>query len=246
RDNVETAAQIAVGFLDPKKELGLKEAVLKNVLSDPKGIKTDNLYPVIEELNTIQEYMTSKMGVGRIVDLDKFVDLRFADVACKDDLQAQVTGEKARVGAQHLAAFETGGVRKDREGKYLTFDLGDECYGINIMDIREIIGLMAITPLPNMPSAFKGVINLRDKVIPVMDMRNKFGLEEMDYHDRTCIIVIEVSGLSGSMLMGGIVDSVSEVLQVMEKDIEDPPKLGGSLGGGFILGIAKTGKKVTI
>ena len=97
-----------------------------------------------------------------------------------------------------------------------------------------------------MPPSFKGVINLRDKVIPVLDMWKKFGLEEMDYHARTCIIVIEVSGLSGSTLMGGIVDSVSEVLQIMEKDIEDPPKFGASFEGGFILGMAKTEKGVTI
>ncbi len=246
RDNVEEAAQIAVGFLDPKKELGLKEAVLKNVLSDPKGIKTDNLYPVIEDLNSIQEYMTSKMGIGRIIDLHDFVDLRFADVACKNDLSAQSAGVGEGAGAQRLPAFEAGEVRKVREGKYLTFDLGDECYGINIMDIREIIGLLPITPLPQMPSAFKGVINLRDKVIPVMDMRKKFGLEEVDYHARTCIIVIEVSGLSGSTLMGGIVDSVSEVLQIMEKDIENPPKFGAGFEGGFILGMAKMEKGVTI
>ena len=162
------------------------------------------------------------------------------------NLQVQAAGVGASVGAQPLAAFESSGAKKVREGKYLTFDLGDECYGINIMDIREIIGLLPITPLPHMPSAFKGVINLRDKVFPVMDMRKKFGLKEMDYHARTCIIVIEVSGLSGSTLIGGIVDSVSEVLQVMEKDIEDPPKFGASRDGGFILGIAKTGKKVTI
>ena len=246
RDNVETAAQIAVGFLDPKKELGLKEAVLKNVLSDPKGIKTDNLYPVIEELNTIQEYMSSKMGIGRIIDLHKFLDMRFADIACKDDLKNRAAGEGASVGAQHLAAFESGGAKKVREGKYLTFDLGDECYGINIMDIREIVGLLPITQLPQMPTAFKGVVKLRDRVIPVMDMRKKFGLEEMDYHARTCVIIIEVSGLSGSTLMGGIVDSVSEVMQIMEKDIENPPKIGASREGGFILGIAKTDEKVII
>ena len=97
-----------------------------------------------------------------------------------------------------------------------------------------------------MPPSFKGVINLRDKVIPVLDMWKKFGLEEMDYHARTCIIVIEASGLSGSTLMGGIVDSVSEVLQIMEKDIEDPPKFGASFEGGFILGMAKMGKGETI
>lgn len=242
-ENIDDSAAIAVDFLDPKQELGLKEAVLKNVLADPKGIKTDNLYPSIEELNTIQQYMTSNMGIGRLIDIEKFVELRFADIACADDRAA---GTTAAPGSQSLLAAAKENSVRHREGKYLTFDLGSECYGINIMDVREIIGLMEVTPLPQMPPAFKGVINLRDKVIPVMDIRKKFGLEEVAYNARTCIIIIEVSGVSGSRLMGCIVDSVSEVLQVAEKDIENPPKLSYGAGGNFILGLAKTNSKVTI
>ena len=152
-------------------------------------------------------------------------------------------GAKALAGAAALAEPET---RRSREGKYLLFNLGDERYGIGILDVREIIGLMPITKMPQMPLAFKGVINLRDKVIPVMDMRKKFGMEEKPYTARTCIIISEVSGLSGSTLVGGIVDSVAEVFQIKESDIEDSPNFGGGFNGDYILGMAKTDKGVVI
>jgi purine-binding chemotaxis protein CheW len=106
--------------------------------------------------------------------------------------------------------------------------------------------MMTITPLPHMPEAFKGVINLRDKVIPVLDMRTKFGMAEREYDPRTCIIITEVSGMTGSTLVGGIVDSVTEVFHVKEEEIEDSPKFGGSFDGEFILGMAKTSKGVII
>jgi chemotaxis signal transduction protein len=244
REDVDKAAQVAVSFLDPKKELGLRKGLLKSVLSDPKGIRTDDLYPVKGDLETIQDYMVGKMGVGRTIDLDTFVETRFADAtAGPGDSRAAETGAAAGTGAAALAVSET---TRSREGKYLIFNLGDERYGIGILDVREIIGMMSITKMPQMPDAFKGVINLRGKVIPVLDMRVKFGMEEVEYTPRTCIIITEVSGLSGSTLVGGIVDSVSEVFQIKEADVEDSPNFGGNFSDDFILGMAKTEKGVII
>jgi chemotaxis signal transduction protein/CheY-like chemotaxis protein/ABC-type nitrate/sulfonate/bicarbonate transport system substrate-binding protein len=244
REDLDASAQIAVSFLDPKKELGLKKGLLKNVLSDPKGIRTDDLYPVKADLETIQDYMVSKMGVGRRIDLDRFVVTRFADEAAVAGIARGAAARAAAgTGAAVLAVEDA---KRTREGKYLIFSLGDERYGIGILDVREIIGMMPITKMPQMPAAFKGVINLRGRVIPVLDMRKKFGMEEMEYNARTCIVISEVSGLSGSTLVGGIVDSVSEVFHIKEGEVEDAPNFGASFDGDFILGMAKTEKGVII
>ncbi|MBW2147233.1 MAG: purine-binding chemotaxis protein CheW [Deltaproteobacteria bacterium] len=126
------------------------------------------------------------------------------------------------------------------KGKYLTFNLGKEEYGLEILKVREIIGLMDITTVPQTPGYVKGVINLRGKVIPVIDLRLKFGIEEKDYDERTCIVVVEVSGKSNSLQMGIVVDSVSEVLNIKSDDIEDTPSFGAKLNTDYILGMAKT------
>jgi purine-binding chemotaxis protein CheW len=134
----------------------------------------------------------------------------------------------------------------NREGKYLTFSLAGEEYGIGILKVKEIIGIMAITTIPRMPSYVKGVINLRGKVIPVIDLRLKFSMSEMEYSERTCIIVVEISGEAGRLLIGIIVDSVSEVLNVKGADIEDTPAFGARLDTEYILGMAKIGGSVKI
>jgi len=134
----------------------------------------------------------------------------------------------------------------DREGKYLTFALAGEEYGIGILKVKEIIGLMAITSVPRTPDYVKGVINLRGKVIPVADLRLKFGMESMAYTDRTCIIVVEISGAERTILMGIVVDSVSEVLNIKAADIEDTPSFGSHLNTAFILGMAKISGAVKI
>lgn len=126
-----------------------------------------------------------------------------------------------------------------REGKYLTFRLAEEDYGLEILKVREIIGLMDITVIPQMPPFVKGVINLRGKVIPVIDLRLKFGLPPVDYNERTCIIVVEVKTPEGAMLMGVVVDTVSEVLNISGADIEPPPSFGTRVDTRYILGIAK-------
>ncbi len=128
---------------------------------------------------------------------------------------------------------------KEREGKYLTFTLNNEEYGIGILKIKEIIGMMAITTVPQTPEFVKGVINLRGKVIPVVDLRARFNMDTIDYNERTCIIVVEISGASGTVLIGIVVDAVSEVLNIKGEDIEDTPTFGTKLNTEYILGMAK-------
>ena len=125
-------------------------------------------------------------------------------------------------------------------GKYLTFFLGDEEYGIGITRVKEIIGKMPITPVPRTPLFIKGVINLRGKVIPVIDLRCRFDMEEVGYTDRTCILVVEIDTASLSILTGIVVDSVSEVLSIKKSEIEPPPAFGETrLNSDYILGLAK-------
>jgi len=130
-------------------------------------------------------------------------------------------------------------VMTDREGKYLTFALAGEEYGISILKIKEIIGMMPITTIPQTPEFVKGVINLRGKVIPVVDLRLRFGMEKIDYTERTCIIVVEISGGAGTVMIGIVVDSVSEVLNIKAGDIEETPTFGTRLETDYILGMAK-------
>jgi len=126
-----------------------------------------------------------------------------------------------------------------KTGKYLTFSLADEEYGIGILKVKEIIGMMAVTSVPRTPDFVKGVINLRGKVIPVIDLRLKFGMGEIPYTDRTCIIVVEIDSQDSTVLIGIVVDAVSEVLNIMENDIEEAPTFGSKLDTDYILGMAK-------
>lgn len=134
----------------------------------------------------------------------------------------------------------------EREGKYLTFVLAGEEYGIGILKVREIIGMLPITAVPQTPAYVKGVINLRGKVIPVIDLRLKFGMPEMDYTERTSIIVVDVIGRSITIQIGIVVDSVSEVVNIKADEIEDTPTFGTRLDTDYILGIAKLGGQVKI
>jgi purine-binding chemotaxis protein CheW len=134
-----------------------------------------------------------------------------------------------------------------QEGKFLTFSLGNEEYGISILKVREIIGMMPIRGVPQTPGFVKGVINLRGQVIPVVDLRLKFGMEEMDYTERTSIIVVDVKGGGESFVrIGIVVDSVSEVANIKAEEVEDAPLFGAQLNTEYILGMAKLGKGVKI
>lgn len=128
----------------------------------------------------------------------------------------------------------------DLEGKYLTFTLAQEDYGLEILKVREIIGMLDITAIPQTPPFIKGVINLRGRVIPVIDLRLKFSLPSQEYGERTCIIVVEVRSAAGAVQVGVVVDAVSEVLNVNGGDIEPAPSFGARVSTRYILGIAKT------
>ena len=130
--------------------------------------------------------------------------------------------------------------------QYLTFKLGSEEFGVRVIKVREIMGIQQITAVPQTPDYLKGVINLRGKVIPVIDLRLKFGLAALEYTQRTCIVVVQVEGEAGPILVGLIVDGVSEVLNLTSSDIEDTPDFGSKMTTDFILGMAKLKGKVKI
>jgi len=134
----------------------------------------------------------------------------------------------------------------EKEGKYLTFALGQEEYGLEILKVREIIGYMEITAVPQTPAYVKGVINLRGQVIPVIDLRAKFGMETTERTEETCIIVVEISQGDRNFSTGIVVDHVQEVLDVAGEDIEESPQFGSAVNTDFILGMGKIGETVKI
>ena len=132
-------------------------------------------------------------------------------------------------------------------GKYLTFVLGGEAYGVPVLAVREIIRLCPITPVATMPAHVRGVINLRGKIIPLVDLRLRFGLPAAEDHDRTCIVVAHVTAAAGGTRpYGVIVDAVEEVAQFTAADIEPPPDFGGAVDARFITGMAKASSGVKV
>lgn len=130
-----------------------------------------------------------------------------------------------------------------QKDKFLTFSLGTEVYGIEIKFVTEIIGMQSVTQIPDLPEYIKGIINLRGKIIPVVDVRLRFKKAYREYNDRTCIVVVDITG----MALGLIVDAVEEVLTIIEQDIVLPPQLDhGSYHQRFIKGIGKVGKDVKL
>jgi purine-binding chemotaxis protein CheW len=134
----------------------------------------------------------------------------------------------------------------DKEGKYLTFALANEEYGLEILKVREIIGYMEITAVPQTPHYVKGVINLRGQVIPVIDLRANFGMESTEVTEQTCIIVVEIGQDNRKFSTGVVVDRVQEVLDVAGEDIEEAPKFNSAVNTDFILGMGKIGDTVKI
>ena len=138
-------------------------------------------------------------------------------------------------------------IENKHDGKYLTFRLGNEQYGLGILNVKEIIGMMPVTALPKAPSFMLGVINLRGKVIPIIDLRRKFAMTTIEHTERTCIIVVEMDKPeSRSQMVGVVVDSVSEVLHIKAENIEDAPQVGGQTESRAILGMAKEESGVKI
>ena len=128
-------------------------------------------------------------------------------------------------------------------GKYLNFHLGDEAYSLPILQVREIIRLSPVTPVPRMPAFVKGVINLRGKIVPVMDLRERLNRYSVEYDERACIVVIQASSAGH---FGVIVDSVDDVSNIPQEDIDPPPEFGFELNTEFIMGVAKTKTEVKI
>ena len=250
----ELAAEIAVRFLDPKKQLGLKVPILKNVLTEAQGIKSGDLFPVIEDLDRMQHYMFDNMGIGSIIDLEKFVDTRFAEAVCKDRISVR---KSSRLHAADGAALEilnrsaqvkenSGKAMLGKEGKYLAYVMGNQEFGLDILKIKEIIGMVPIRSLPQTPPYVKGVINLRGRVIPVLDLRIKFGMAETDFTDRSCIIVLELEFDGQPVNIGIAVDRVSEVLDIKASEIESTPAFGANIDTSHLLAMATVDKSVKI
>lgn len=181
----------------------------------------------------MEEVKVSAQGASRTVEVKRKYQIQF------------------RQGGKSMEAAVKRIVERDlrwqtRDGKYLTFSLGGEDYGIAIMKIKEIIGMLPVTSVPRTPPFVKGVINLRGQVIPVISLRLKFDLREVDYNERTSIIVVEKVGEESTALIGVVVDSVCEVINIRGDDIEDSPAFGGSMDAQYVLGMAKIGGRVKI
>jgi purine-binding chemotaxis protein CheW len=147
-----------------------------------------------------------------------------------------------------MTATETAASKttSQKQGKYLTFALAQEEYGLEILKVREIIGYMDITPVPKTPSFVKGVINLRGQVIPVVDLRAKLGMPQAEITEETCIIVVEVQRDGQRNDTGLVIDRVQEVLFISGEQIQDTPEFGSTVDTDFILGLGKVGKTVKI
>jgi purine-binding chemotaxis protein CheW len=147
--------------------------------------------------------------------------------------------------------LEVGGEDSEKEptsrgGKYLSFFLDREEFGIEIEKVKEIMGVVPIRPLPKAPAYIKGVINLRGQMIPIVELRLKFGMEKVDYTPKTCIVILEIGKTTGSSRIGIIVDTVLEVLNIKEDEIVDAPPFGGGIEAEYIRGLAKSNGKIKI
>lgn len=149
-------------------------------------------------------------------------------------------------GAKELRPARNDAPKAARAGKYLSFLLGSEFYGIDILKVQEIIGIMPITRVPRTPDYVRGVINLRGKVIPVIDLRLKFEMSAAAHTARTCVIVVQIFRSDATFTTGLIVDEVSEVLDIRSDQIADSPSFGENVDTAYILGMGKCGEKVIL
>jgi len=245
--NPNLAAEIAVNFLDPDKSLGLKVSLLKNVLTEPAGIKTSDLFPIMDDFDRIQRYMHFNMGVGSIIDINSFVDLRFAKTAYSDRVVSDfpkaldiLYKHKLKSGEQKAKAL------LNKEGKYLMFVLDNQILGIEILKIIEISKMVHVRQIPHAPEYVMGVIDFRGKVIPIMDVRYIFGMDKREYDNKNYIIILEVDTKVGHSLLGIAVDGVSEIINVKATDIEEAPSMIQGLHESYILAMLKTDSGVKI
>ena len=224
------SAEIAVKFLDPAGELGLKEQVLFNVLTEPAGIKTDNLYPVASDLKAMQEYLHNKMELGSLIDVDSFLDLRFADQACDNKPAADRPTTLNPAGfLEKVRAARTGESMAKKmigqEGQYLFASAAGEHYGIGIMTIREIVSNQPLIKVPEAERYIRGVMNMRGTMIPVLDLNLWFGYEAIQENDRTAIIVVEQEFGDALVPLGIMVEGVSEIVEITAENVEPVPEM---------------------
>jgi chemotaxis signal transduction protein len=228
--------------------------ILKNVLTETQGIKTDDLRPDVDALGKMLSYMKENMDMDLAVDVPSFVDMRFSDTAYRQasgyiprpsrmlDIKALIAKisqdiQEARVSAKSFLG---------QEGKYLIFHLNDQQYGVDVLHVKEIVGIMPIREIPQAPSFVKGVINLRGKVIPVVDLRLKLNMPEMAYNERTCIVILEIPLERGVFHIGVVVDTVSHVETIKARDVEPPPRFGSGVSLPFVKAMAKSNGHVKI
>lgn len=131
-----------------------------------------------------------------------------------------------------------------RPGKYLTFMLGEELYAVDILKVQEIIGMQSVIRMPKTPAYVRGMINLRDRVIPIIDLRLKFDMEHKEDTRRTCIIVLQVAINGRQVIIGAVVDEVSEVIDLSQNELQPAPSFGSALDTHMIIGIGRTKEKV--
>ncbi|HHV08860.1 MAG TPA: purine-binding chemotaxis protein CheW [Clostridiales bacterium] len=143
---------------------------------------------------------------------------------------------------ENSTEFLLEGEEDTQKGRFLTFSLDKESYGIEIKHVTEIIGIQEITEIPELPQYVKGIINLRGKIIPIMDVRIRFKKEPREYNDRTCVIVVDIKNIS----IGLVVDRVSEVLTIPEQDIVEPPQMNKGHGNRYVRKIGKVGSDVKL
>ncbi|MCK5145724.1 chemotaxis protein CheW [bacterium] len=250
-----SAAEVAVDFLDPDKRLGLRVPLLKNVLTEPMGITTGDLYPSKDDMDRIQHYMHDEMDIGKIIDLNAFIETKFADAAITDRVSAlrkSVVYDPAQKAMEILIKRSQKDDDQDTktllnmEGKYLIFTLDHQQFGIDILTIREIINFPPVRAIPHSPNFVRGIFNFRDSVIPVIDLRLVLGLDELDNMDNSRLIILETITNKGLMQMGVIVDSVSHVSDIHTADIEETPDFGIDIRTDYILGMAKQGSDLMV
>jgi len=132
------------------------------------------------------------------------------------------------------------------QNQYLTFLLGDEEYGVDILRVQEIRGWDSVTTIPNAPAFIKGVINLRGTIVSILDLRERFGIESVEYNELTVVVVLRVKGEGKERIMGVVVDAVSEVYHIAENDLKDPPDLGYAINMDYMRGMATVDEKMVI
>jgi chemotaxis signal transduction protein/ABC-type nitrate/sulfonate/bicarbonate transport system substrate-binding protein len=246
----DTAAAIGVPFLDPHKQLGLKESVLRDVLKEDGGIRTDDMFPEIDALEQLQQYMTNEVGVGSLINMQQFVDLRFAEVACKSLTPQQAVlhniSEIVDTVAGNRSVRRTSKASLNLEGKYLIFSLGEGEFGLNVTRVKEITDAMPITVVPHALSFVKGVVNLRGEIVPVIDLGQRLGAENGHDQDKGRIIVVEQLTEKGIGLVGIAVSAVSDVVDIDAKDIEEPSAMVQSAAADLTLGYAKSGDNIRL